>query len=212
MKREFLTELGLSKEQVDSIMAENGKDIQAQKDVVAQRDATIASLTTERDGLKTQVSGLSKDIKDLQNTVKGEEEVSKKLNELQEKYDKDTKELQGRIDAQRLDAATERFFANVDFASSLAKKAAIADFKSKQYKLKDDGTFEGADGYIDQLRKDDPDAFKKTESKGDDEKQKSMPRFTNQMWNQTVESRADGKNAPMNLGFRFVRQPPTQNE
>ena len=41
MKRKFLEDMGLSKEQVDNIMAENGKDIEAIK--------------TERDNYKTQL-------------------------------------------------------------------------------------------------------------------------------------------------------------
>ena len=40
MKRKFLEDMGLSKEQVDNIMAENGRDIEAIK--------------TERDNYKTQ--------------------------------------------------------------------------------------------------------------------------------------------------------------
>lgn len=54
MKREFLEaiDLGegvrLTKAAIDAIMAENGKDIEAQK-------ATITSLTSERDGLKSQL-------------------------------------------------------------------------------------------------------------------------------------------------------------
>ena len=56
MKREFLEglDLGLgedvklSKNAIDAIMAENGRDIEA-------KNNTITALTTERDGLKTQL-------------------------------------------------------------------------------------------------------------------------------------------------------------
>ena len=54
MNRTFLEALDLGegvklpKAAIDAIMAENGKDIEAQK-------ATIASLTSERDGLKSQL-------------------------------------------------------------------------------------------------------------------------------------------------------------
>ena len=61
MKREFLEGLDLgegvklSKEAIDAIMAEHGKDIEGQK-------STIPSLTTERDGLKTQLDAANTTI------------------------------------------------------------------------------------------------------------------------------------------------------
>ena len=50
MKREFIKELlpEITKEALDAIMAENGKDIETHKN-------TIATLTTERDTLKSQL-------------------------------------------------------------------------------------------------------------------------------------------------------------
>jgi hypothetical protein len=38
MKREFLEELGVEKEVIDKIMAENGKDINAEKSKVVSKD------------------------------------------------------------------------------------------------------------------------------------------------------------------------------
>ena len=57
MKREFLTKLlpDATKEVIDQIMNENGKDIEAQKN-------TISTLTTERDGLKTQLDTARSEI------------------------------------------------------------------------------------------------------------------------------------------------------
>jgi hypothetical protein len=49
MKREFLKDLGLSDEQIDKIMAENGKDVEAQKTKTTTAEA-------ERDGLKQQLT------------------------------------------------------------------------------------------------------------------------------------------------------------
>ena len=58
MKREFLTKLlpDAPKEVIDQIMNENGKDIEAQKN-------TISTLTTERDGLKTQLDTAQAEIR-----------------------------------------------------------------------------------------------------------------------------------------------------
>ena len=61
MKREFLEALEieggkLSKEVIDQIMAENGKDIEGHKD-------QIARLETERDGLRNQLEAANGQIK-----------------------------------------------------------------------------------------------------------------------------------------------------
>ena len=50
MKRKFLEDMGLSKEQVDSIMDENGRDIEAMK---SERDNYKSQLTTAQETLKS---------------------------------------------------------------------------------------------------------------------------------------------------------------
>ena len=55
MKREFLTGLGLEKEAIDQIMAQNGIDIEnAKKDV--------ATLEAERDQYRTQAEAANAEI------------------------------------------------------------------------------------------------------------------------------------------------------
>lgn len=41
MKREFLKELGLTDEQIDKIMAENGKDIEKYKTLAETKEAEL---------------------------------------------------------------------------------------------------------------------------------------------------------------------------
>lgn len=55
MKREFLEELKIDKEVIDKIMAENGKDIEAEK-------AKVTTKQTELDGVKTQLTEANKQI------------------------------------------------------------------------------------------------------------------------------------------------------
>ncbi len=70
MKREFLEglELGegvkLPKSAIDAIMAENGKDIEA-------KNNAITALTTERDGLQTQLDTARAEIKSYKVTKNG---------------------------------------------------------------------------------------------------------------------------------------------
>ena len=78
MNREFLKNAGVPEEAIDKIMAEHGKDIQAEKDKAAKAvsDLTEANKTIET--YKSQVAELQKKAGD-------NEEVAKQLKELQDK-------------------------------------------------------------------------------------------------------------------------------
>ena len=72
MKREFLENLkigdqALSKDLIDTIMAENGRDIEAAKTPFADYEAIKEQLKTAQDGLKA-FEGV--DVKDLQDKIK----------------------------------------------------------------------------------------------------------------------------------------------
>jgi len=91
MERKFLESLGIEKEAIDNIMAENGKDIEAQKAL------TVAETQ--------KVTAANDTIKQLQDTVKkfdgvDVEKLKADLATLQQKYDADTAKL-------RLDNALE---------------------------------------------------------------------------------------------------------
>lgn len=162
MKREELKNLGLTDEQIKFVMDENGKDINAQKAIIEQRDQTITALTTERDGLKTQVADRDKDIEDLKKQTGNTEELNTKLSELQTKYDTDTKNLQTQLDTQARTHAAEKFYGNVDFTSAFAKKAAVDEFMAANLEFKD-GAYVGADEFLKGQREKNPDAFKVVE-------------------------------------------------
>ena len=74
MTRKQLEDLGLSKEQVDSIMKINGDDIENAKSASA---AEIKNLQTEVDGLKTQVSDRDKQLETLKASAGDNEALTK---------------------------------------------------------------------------------------------------------------------------------------
>ncbi len=91
MKREFLEGLGLEKDAIDKIMAENGKDVEAEK----------AKTITETKNLEAA----NTTIKELQNTVKkfdgvDVEKLKTQITDLQTKYDTDLSKF-------KLDSALE---------------------------------------------------------------------------------------------------------
>ena len=94
MKRKFLEDLGLTKEQVDSIMAENGKDINEAKGDV---ESIKAELKTAKDTIQerdTQLEGLKKSAGDNEELKKQIETLQNENKTTKEKYDADLKELQ----------------------------------------------------------------------------------------------------------------------
>lgn len=199
MKREELEKLGLTKEQIDTIMAENGKDIEASKTALAAKEQELATKTTEAEGYKTQLSDRDKDIKELKKQAGNSEELNTKLAELQTKYDTETTSLKTKLDEQALDHATEKFFTGVEFASGLAKEAAIAKFKSKGLKYEND-KFLGGDDFIAELKKTDPAAFKPEEK--EDDNLPPPPQFVAPTGNQAQNK---DKPNPFNFGFSEVR-------
>ena len=198
MKREELKKLGMTDEQIDFVMDEYGKGINAQKAIIETKDQQITSLTTERDGLKTQVADRDKDISELKKQSGNSEALNTKLTELQTKYDNDTANLKAQLDTQARDHAADRFFDKVEFTSAFAKKAAIGEFKAANLEFKD-GAYVGADDFLKKMKTDNPDAFKAEEppKKLEDPK----PQFTNPNHNDPKQKDTN----PFDFGFTAVR-------
>ena len=228
MKREELKAKGYTDEQIEYIMAENGKDINAAKAETASLQEKLNQANTQVTTLQQQITDRDKDIQTLKDAEKANEGVTQKLTDLQAKYDADTKALEKKLEDQRVEAAIDKAFADVPFASNLAKKAAIADFKAKGYKLAENGTFTEAASFIEALKKDDPAAFKPEkpdENNGNSnggqtigngntwvggQQNGTQPRFTQQMTGQQQGGAPAGQNgtAPLGLTLNFVRKPP----
>lgn len=93
MKRKFLEDLGLEKDAIDKIMAENGADIEAAK---AEYDA----LKQERDSLAAQVTERDGQLETLRKSAGENETLTKQIADLQaenlaakQQYESDMKEL-----------------------------------------------------------------------------------------------------------------------
>lgn len=64
MNRETLKSLELSDEQIEKVMAENGKDIQDIKSQLSEKDTEIKSLESEKETLSKQITTLEKKAND----------------------------------------------------------------------------------------------------------------------------------------------------
>ena len=164
MKREFLEglDLGLgedvklSKNAIDAIMEENGRDIEA-------KNNTITALTTERDGLKTQLGDANATIQSYKDMdIDG---IKKSAADWQTKYNTETKALQDKLDAQAYGYAVEGIVAKEKFSSQAAKKAFVSELTSKGLKL-EDGKLLGYDEFLKGYKESDPDAFAPDDTNG----------------------------------------------
>lgn len=156
MKTEDLTALGLSEDQIKSVFALNGTDIEKYKqDVEKQKQAAIQA-KEELEGVKTQLSEANTAIKGFEELdVEG---IKKAAEEWEAKYKQDTEALKTQMSTKEYEFAVDKFLGGVQFSSELAKKAVFAEFKDKGFKL-EEGKFLGADDYIKGLQETNPAAF-----------------------------------------------------
>ena len=80
MTRKQLEDLGLSKEQIDSIMKINGDDIENAKSASA---AEIKNIQAEVTGLKAQVTDRDKQLETLKSAAGDNETLTKQIADLQ---------------------------------------------------------------------------------------------------------------------------------
>lgn len=155
MKREFLEGLDLGegvklpKSAIDDIMAENGRDIEA-------KNNTITTLTTERDGLQTQLNAANATIQSYKDMdIDG---IKAKAGEWETKYNTDTQALKDQLTAAEYGFAVKEAVAGLKFSSESAKKAFVADLTAKKLPLQE-GKLLGLEDFAKTYKESDPDAF-----------------------------------------------------
>ena len=153
MKRDFLEALGLEKETVDKIMAENGADLEREKAKTTAARADLADAQGKLSTAQTELEGLKKAGGDVA-------AVQQQLADLQTKYDKDTGDLRAQLADRDYTEAVGRAIAGkgLKFSSKSAERAFKAALKEQKLELKD-GELTGLDDFIKAQREADPEAF-----------------------------------------------------
>lgn len=105
MTRKQLEDLGLTKEQADSIMKINGDDIENAKSASA---AEIKNLQTEVSGLKTQVTDRDKQLETLKTAAGDNETLTKQIADLQAENTKAKETHESEMNQLKVDFAVER--------------------------------------------------------------------------------------------------------
>ena len=148
MKREALTKMGLTEEQINSIMETNGHDIENAKKSVGD----VEAIKTENETLKGNVAARDKDLKALKKQLGDNEELTKQVTDLQAKYDGDTKSLTTQLNQTKLNGALNTALTGAKVRNPKAIKGLL---DMDKVKLTDDGKLEGVDDQLAALKKSD---------------------------------------------------------
>lgn len=147
MKTKNLQRIGLTKLQIDYVMAENGKDINLVRQKVLQLEGKLSNSEKEKDHLYKAYSELnvtvarydSLNIEELLDTQKNYEA---KLLVLKKQW------------------AMERLFGEIGFASKLAKQQAMLQFEQMAFPF-ENNQYSGVDEFFKKLKVEDANAFYK---------------------------------------------------
>ena len=93
MKRDDLKEQGLNETQINFVMSQNGKDINALNE-------KITSLTNERDGLQSQIADRDNQLNDVKKSVKDNDALKDQIKQLQEDNKTATQKYQDQLASQ----------------------------------------------------------------------------------------------------------------
>ena len=165
MTRKQLEEMGLSKEQVDTIIKINGDDIENAKSEEKKLQNTVDTLTTQVSDLQGQISQRDTDMKDLQDKLTAAQkdatklsEVQQSLTDLQGKYDTDKKDWEAKNAQQAYEYKVRERANGLKFSSNAAHNEFIRSAIAKNFQIEGDKLL-GFDDYVTSYKESDPGAF-----------------------------------------------------
>lgn len=153
MTRKQLEDLGLTKEQVDSVMKINGDDIENAKGTASTE---IKNLQTEVEGLKTQVSDRDNQLETLKASAGDNADLKKKIEELQTENATAKASHESELNQLKIDFAVEKALTGAKAKNIKAVKALL---ELGEAKLDKDGNVKGLDEQIEKLRSGDDTKF-----------------------------------------------------
>lgn len=153
MTRKQLEDLGLTKEQADSIIKINGDDIENAKSASA---AEIKNLQTERDGLKAQVSDRDKQLETLKASAGDNADLKKQIEDLQTENATAKANHESELNQLKIDFAVEKALTGAKAKNIKAVKALL---ELEDAKLDKDGNVKGLAEQIEKLTSGDDTKF-----------------------------------------------------
>lgn len=149
MKTEFLKDLGLTDEQIKSVMGENGKDIEREKSKYEQFEQEKSTLSEQ---LKVANEQIDK-FKDIDvDALKGEIETYKS------NYETAKAESESKLKELNYKHLADIKVNDIKFSSESAKKNFLNEVLGKNLPIEDDN-FLGFDDFVKAFKETDPGAF-----------------------------------------------------
>lgn len=153
MTRKQLEDLGLTKEQADSIMKINGDDIENAKGTAATE---IKNLQTEVGGLKTQVGDRDKQLETLKASAGDNADLKKQIEDLQTENATAKANHESELNQLKIDFAVEKALTGAKAKNIKAVKALL---ELNDAKLDKDGNVKGLAEQIEKLTSGDDTKF-----------------------------------------------------
>ena len=144
MKREELKEHGLSEEQINFVMAQNGKDVNALND-------KINGLTGERDGLQKQIDDRDEQLTTLKKSAKDNEELQSQIKQLQDENKTAKQNYQDQLAKQNKSFKIEGALRD---AKAKNIKTVLPLIDTEKVSVNDDGSLNGLSEQLDAVKKD----------------------------------------------------------
>lgn len=146
MNRKFLEDLGLEKEAIDKIMAENGKAIEAEK-------SKATASETKATALEKQLADVQKNLDDIKKQSGNSDELNKKLSDMEVTAKAEKEALEKQLKSVKFNSALDMKLATSKARDEKAVKAIKALLDTEKIEMKDDGTLNGLDEQITSLQK-----------------------------------------------------------
>ena len=153
MTRKQLEDLGLTKEQADSIMKINGDDIENAKGTASTE---IKNLQTEVEGLKTQVGDRDKQLETLKASAGDNADLKKQIEDLQTENATAKANHESELNQLKIDFAVEKALTGAKAKNIKAVKALL---ELNDAKLDKDGNVKGLAEQIEKLTSGDDTKF-----------------------------------------------------
>ena len=132
MKTDFLKSLELSDEVIQKILAENGKDIEKEKEKTKEALDKNKTLTDD-------ITKLNDDITELKNSNATADDFKRKFEDLQKKIEDDEKAAKAEAEDKALTDAITAVFGDKKFTSDYVRNGIIADMKTEIAKAENKG-------------------------------------------------------------------------
>ena len=153
MTRKQLEDLGLTKEQADSIIKINGDDIE---NAISASAAEIKNLQTEVDGLKTQVGDRDKQLETLKVSAGDNADLKKQIEDLLTESATAKANYESELNQLKIDFAVEKALTGAKAKNIKAVKALL---ELNDAKLDKDGNVKGLAEQIEKLTSGDDTKF-----------------------------------------------------